>query len=146
MKTPYFHIYHNDALYMGRWWLFNPQTADTPLKYKWIPLSIRLHHICQPDAGRDLHDHPFNCRTFILKGGYEEYRFDHYNADGGMTCKVFDRKPGDTATIKVGEYHRISEIRDGGAWTVFVTGPRISNWGFLVKGQKILSRMYRGYK
>lgn len=143
MKTPYLHIYHKGNLYMGRWWLFNPQTADEPLRYKWFPLSIRLHHICQPDVGRDLHDHPFNARTIILKGGYTEMRLD---PDG--IVRHYTRGAGDTAKIKIGEYHTIEEMnwetRD--AWTVFITGPRKNNWGFLVNGKKVLSRMYRGYK
>lgn len=139
-KTPYLHIFHKGDLYMGRWWLFNPQTADTPLKYKWLPVSIRLHHICQPDAGRDLHDHPFDARTIILKGEYKEIRDVH----GSYVDYV--RKTGDTATITIGEFHRITKISEGGVWTVFITGPRKNNWGFLVNGKKVLSRLYRGYK
>lgn len=70
-RTPYLHIRSADGreVYMGRWWLFNPYDNETrERRFKWSPWSIRIHHIMRPDADRDLHDHPWNARTVILRG------------------------------------------------------------------------------
>jgi hypothetical protein len=85
------------------------------------PLQMRVHHICAEDPGRDVHDHPWPFRTFILRGSYVEQR-------GG----VHYRGAGDTMVMGRGEFHRIAQVADGGAWTLFVTfGPR-RGWGFKV--------------
>jgi hypothetical protein len=141
MKTPYTHIYHPQGLYMGRWWLFNPYPADGESgKKNRFPISIRIHHICLPDEARDLHDHPWNARTIILKGGYIERRLE------GGVVNWYDREAGATAKINFGEFHTIDELYEGGAWTLFITGKYRGTWGFLVNGVKVQWRKYTGYK
>ena len=125
-RTPYLHL----AGYMERWWLFNGY--DQPHYRAWLP-SIRMHHILRADNERHLHDHPWNARTFILKGNYLEER-----QDGVFVLRV----PGDTATLKFGEYHRIASVSTGGVWTLFVTWRKQGTWGFLVDGQKVPHREY----
>lgn len=61
------------VVYMERGWLFNP-VRNGRRKYPWIPLSLRVHHIRQPDLDRHLHDHPWAARTWIMQGGYDELR------------------------------------------------------------------------
>lgn len=138
-KTPYTHIYgeQDKELYMERYWLFNPypKTGD-PRRYNWFPLSIRIHKIVKPDNDRHLHDHPWNARTFILKGWYKEER-----SKGG---RWYVRRTGDTATLNFGEYHRIIEICEGGVYTLFVTGKYRGTWGFLVDGLKVNYKKYLG--
>lgn len=140
MKTPYTHIMHPKGVYMERYWLFNPYQPESSGKHNRFPISIRIHHICLPDDARDLHDHPWNARTIILKGGYIEQRLVNGNE---VVC--FERLPGDTAKIKFGEYHTIEALADGGAWTVFITGKYRGTWGFLVNGAKVQWRKYTGY-
>lgn len=136
LKTPYFHIYDDfGSLYMGRWWLFNPQDDDNKRKYSWLP-SVRLHFIGLPDSQRELHDHPFAARTIILRGGYNEVRLQN-----GQEV-LFQRRQGDTAKIDVGEFHSIRYLLAGGAITMFITGGRTGPWGFLVNGAKMNSRDY----
>lgn len=139
-KTPYQHIYHGDELYMGRWWLFNPypwpeEDRNTSWLNKLIPFNIRIHHIAQPDTARDMHDHPWNARTFILKGGYIEHKQDgrHY------------RVVGDTARIKFGEFHNILKVKPN-TYTMFISGKYRGTWGFLVNGTKVQWRKYKGYE
>ena len=75
--TPYQHIMSADGteMYMGRWWLFNPYSREThKSRFWWCPWSFRIHHILREDADRDLHDHPWNARTIILRGWYTEQR------------------------------------------------------------------------
>lgn len=135
-RTPYSHIKSADGatVYMWRYWLFNPYKAGTSGKGAWFPLSIRLHHICLPDVGRDLHDHPWNARTFILKGWYVEHREDG---------RAHLRPAGTTTTLRHGEFHRITEVSPGGCVTLFVTFRYKGPWGFKVNGFKIPHTVYR---
>lgn len=136
--TPYFHL---DG-YMERWWVFNPYNADTHVaRHRWFPWSIRVHHILREDLGRHLHDHPWNARTIILRGWYEEQRLIRYKV-AGDTLIPYQRRAGSTARIGFGEYHHISKVSPGGVFTLFISGPKQGEWGFLVAGKKILWRKY----
>lgn len=134
-KNPYNNILSPDGteVYMERYWVFNPTIGENR-KYQWIPLSIRLNKINKPDADRHLHDHPFNARTFILKGWYTELR------EG--TPVEFVRCAGDTATLNFKEYHKITLVPNDGVYTLFVTGKYRGIWGFLVDGIKVNFRDY----
>lgn len=142
MRTPYSDIVKGGDLYMKRYWLFNayPDTgASGADRKRWqFPISIRIHHIVLPDQDRDMHDHPWNARTIILRGDYTELRL----VDG--LEKQFMRLRGDTATLSFGEFHRITDISTGGVWTIFITGPYRGTWGFLVNGVKVQWRKYLG--
>lgn len=138
-KTPYSHIYgaKDKQLYMERYWLFNPyfESGGGELRrYKWIPLSVRIHKIVKPDNDRHLHDHPWNARTFILKGWYGEERQDGYKT----------RRRGHTARLNFGEYHQITEVCEDGVYTLFVTGKYRGTWGFKVEGLKVPYKKYLG--
>lgn len=150
-RTPYSPIVKDGVLYMDRWWLFNPYPntggsgADRP---RWqFPISIRIHHIVQPDQDRHLHDHPWNARTVILGGWYIEERIER----PGVVVGDFQqyrlehaRCTGDTAKLAYGEYHRITNLSEGGVYTMFITGPYRGTWGFLVDGVKVQWRKYLG--
>jgi hypothetical protein len=78
-----------------------------------------------------------------LKGWYKESREP---ATGFDYCELapteFLRKEGDTAQLRYGEYHNITEVSEGGVWTMFIMGPYQGTWGFLVDGVKIPWREY----
>jgi len=135
--TPYQHIMSADGteMYMGRWWLFNPYSREThkPALW-WCPWSFRVHHILRPDEDRDLHDHPWNARTIILRGWYIEQRQIMWRR----------RAPGETARLNHGEYHRIDQVSPGGVMTLFITSKWRGDWGFLVNGVKVPWRTYTG--
>lgn len=165
-RTPYLHIQSADGqeVYMGRWWLFNPYDNETrERRFRWSPWSIRIHHIMRPDADRDLHDHPWNARTFILRGWYTEQRQASNewkkavrsglieNPDPKFVewlmrdaCEWIKRDAGDTARLNHGEYHRIDEVSPGGVYTLFITSRWKGDWGFLVNGVKVAWREYTG--
>lgn len=155
---PYTHIRGDDgSLYMGRWWVFNPYGKDatgepTPARWQWLP-SVRIHWIRRPDSDRHMHDHPWNARTIVLHGWYEEERqvsavpkgvswFPVWTAD--FLRAGFRRERGYTGRLLFGEYHRIREVSDGGVWTLFFTWPKQGTWGFLVDGVKVPWRKYLG--
>lgn len=141
-RTPYINIPSRDGkqTYMERWWLFNPygkdaDGEDTPARIPWLP-SVRIHHICLADEDRDMHDHPWNARTVILRGWYVEER------EGSKRGLV--RWPGYTGRLLYGQYHRIAYVSDGGVWTLFITGRKRGTWGFKVNGAKVPWRQYLG--
>jgi hypothetical protein len=150
MRTPYFHITSADGrdVYMERYWLFNPYPPKSDGAGRrwgdWLP-SIRLHRIMREDQDRDLHDHPWNARTFILHGWYQEERLLPIRmSDDCTSTLLIKRQPGDTARLNFGQYHRITQVSNGGVWTLFVTGRKRGTWGFLVQGVKIQWRTYLG--
>ena len=153
-RTPYMHLpSDDDPSYMGRWWVFNPYSRETNVP-RWaplIPFSIRVHHVKRADGERHMHDHPWNARTIILRGWYMEERnserdwelFELVGGWPGGSEKLF-RGPGDTARLGFEEYHRITRVADGGAWTLFISWKWQGVWGFLVDGAKVPWRKYLG--
>ncbi|OEC62122.1 hypothetical protein A7D21_26830 [Pseudomonas sp. AP19] len=153
-RTPYLHIMSADGseMYMGRWWLFKPYSRKShkPALW-WCPWSFRVHHIMRPDEDRDLHDHPWNARTIILRGSYVESRFaDERSKHRLIDCQtgeahtLITRRTGDTARLNHGEYHRIASVSAGGVVTLFITSKWRGDWGFLVNGVKVPWRTYTG--
>lgn len=134
----------NKALYMGRWWFWNPykDQDDLPIagaNDRWP--SVRVNFINRADEDRHNHDHPWEARTIIMKVqrpllnyAYAEIR------DGSKVASI--RRLGDTATLKPGEYHRIISVAEGGCWTLFFTWKYLAPWGFKVDDRKINSRDY----
>lgn len=138
-RTPYTHL----PGYMDRFWLFNryelepdPTTGERryPKRNKllrWLP-SIRIHHILRRDLDPAPHDHPWDARTIILRGAYNEVR----GKDPANQQHYF-RSPGDTAELKFGEFHNITHVTPGGVWTIFITYGYRGKWGFWKDGRKI---------
>lgn len=92
LRTPYSHLPSNDdPTYMQRWWLFNPyerialrdsapeaERQSYMAQFAWLPWSFRIHRIVREDRDPHMHDHPWNARTFILRGFYIEERLVKY--------------------------------------------------------------------
>lgn len=138
IRTPYTHI---DG-YMNRYWLLNPYPGDRGpgaeklRRYPGWP-SARIHHILRRDNDQHPHDHPWDARTIILKGWYEELR-----GTGQPGGKLFFRERGDTSTLKFNEYHNITNVSAGGVWTLFITYEYRGTWGFMVDGVKVPYKTY----
>ncbi|RMV72186.1 hypothetical protein ALP05_03992 [Pseudomonas caricapapayae] len=148
-RTPYLHIRSADGqeVCMGRWWLFSPYDKETRVRrFIWSPWSVRIHHIKRADADRDLHDRPWNARTIILRGNYTEQRLIEHSEPAALATEYITRRPGDTAQLSFGEYHRIDEVSEDGVYTLFISGPYQGTWGFLVNGAKVAWRDYTGEK
>ena len=133
-KTPYIHL----PGYMSRFWLANPIETDaagrkTP-RYRWCPVSARIHHILRADRARHPHNHPGTFRTVVLDGWYDEERDDG----------VYTRHAGDTAVLEHGEFHHVSEVSQGGVWTLFIMWGWRDTWGFrLDDGSVVPHQEYR---
>lgn len=132
-REPDFVIGQKDAPYMRRWWVI-PRNRF---------FNIYLHNVCRDDDDRALHDHPWWSISVILLGGYWEH-----------TPKgKFLRQEGSIHFRKATAAHRL-ELRRGApgsiaewehsngyntsgkpiavipAWTIFITGPKVREWGF----------------
>jgi hypothetical protein len=89
-------------------------------------LGICLHHFHRSDEAGELHNHPWRWAiSFILAGGYREER----RLRG--TNRVIQRtvKPGSLNFIGAEDFHRIDLLQPD-AWSLFIVGPRFSDWGF----------------
>ena len=102
---------------------------DDPYMLRW---HITRNHFCsayihlflRSDDDRALHDHPWwNC-SLLLENEYTE----HTISAGGVHHRVI-RKAGDWKFRGARSAHRI-ELHAGPCKTLFITGPRIREWGF----------------
>lgn len=112
-----------EAPYLRRWWII-PRNRF---------FNIYLHQILKSDDDRALHDHPWFNMSIVLKGGYWEHT---------PNGKIW-RNPASIVLRRPTTSHRLElatklALVDGGnvlsthpCWTLFITGPRVRNWGFL---------------
>ena len=105
-----------DAPYLRRWWLI-PRNRF---------FNVYLHQFLRSDDDRALHDHPWWNMSWLLRGEYVEvvpHRSDE------RVEKHLIRQAGDMKVRAAGARHRIV-LHRGECWTLFITGPRIREWGF----------------
>lgn len=121
-RAPDFLIGGRADPYLVRWWLI----PRNPV------FNVYLHLVRRSDDDRALHDHPWASVSLMLKG-----RLREWHLRDGKEC---------SRTITAGSLvyrsscfaHRLEVMRSPGdphgpggeAWTVFITGPRIRQWGF----------------
>ena len=98
--------------YLRRWWVIPRNEV----------CNIYLHEILRSDDDRALHDHPWANSSWVLEGGYIEH------TPGGISVQ---RKVGDYVERHAQALHRL-EIPEGGrAISLFITGPKVRDWGFV---------------
>ena len=132
MRTPYLHlvatrtgkIHAVPESGKGLDWVPGGPGAYWYMRRFWLlrlgRLQVRLHHILAEDPGRDEHDHPWPFVSVILRGWYLERRGDRFTR----------REAGQAYRMKCGQFHRIVQVADGGAWTLFITWGARRGWGF----------------
>lgn len=133
-------LYNSERVYMYR---FNVVRANSigSLLLRAVTLGkyteCRLHGIMLADGDRELHNHPFHYRTFILRGWYVEQRPD----PKGRVFPVAHTE-GESATGQ--GYHRICTVPKEGVWTLFFVSRKNGNrdWGFLVDGKHVPSKEF----
>jgi len=129
-RKPDFVIGPPDDPYLLRWWII-PHNRF---------FNIYLHKILRDDDDRALHDHPWCNVSLILRGGYKEHQ------PGG---KYKLRRAGRPVFRKATAAHRLELHRDRWhwvgigksrklvlqrivpCWSLFITGPKVREWGFL---------------
>jgi hypothetical protein len=158
LRTPHSHLCEpNGDVYMGRWRVVNEGTLGSRILHALTGYSsIRLHHIKRPDHDRDLHNHPFAYRTFIVEGFYAEH-YEEPVYPPTIIVPGLERAlqrgyrvvfRGDTATGNGDKFHRISDVGPQGVWTLFCMTANTTDWGFKVNGKLVNSVKYllrKGY-
>lgn len=103
--------------------------------------NVYCHQILRDDDDRALHDHPWPNLSIVLTGGYREIMFVRRHRHGmplPATIEAF-RRPGSVVARRAATAHRLALARgaDGRpvpAWTLFITGPVLRDWGFWCGG------------
>lgn len=113
-RAPDFIIGGRDDPYLLRWWII----PRNPI------FNIYLHRFLRSDDDRALHDHPWLNLSIILEGAYTEETI----SAGGVHRRQI-RSAGQFKIRRAKFAHRV-ELHDGPCWTLFITGPRLRNWGF----------------
>jgi hypothetical protein len=80
-------------------------------------------------ASLDLHYDPMAIDEGYCCGGHHDVMADELPP---LNIEKRDIKPGGINLIRVTDFHRV-DLKDekAGAWTLFFTGPRSKDWGFL---------------
>jgi hypothetical protein len=120
--------------YLERYYIFFKERVT-------FPYNVFLHKFLKSDPD-DVHDHPWNYFTIILKGGYWEW-IPVFNTLGEKFSEYrVWRGPGSFRFGGMNNYHRI-ELEPGvNAWTLFFVGPKKREWGFLVNNKWIHYEQY----
>jgi hypothetical protein len=101
-------------------------SPDRPYLLRWYGLprnpwfNVYLHKFCRDDDDRALHDHPWPYWSLILRGGYWEVTWNGRRWHG----------PGSLLRRRAEHRHRVELLPGHPCWTLFLTGPRVREWGF----------------
>lgn len=107
---------------------------DKPYLFRWflIPrnrfFNIYLHKFLRSDDDRALHDHPWPWCSILLRGSYVEWSKPAPGSPLGFTVQRFEE--GSVRFHGPRFAHRLVIDTGTVCWTLFITGPRVREWGF----------------
>jgi hypothetical protein len=110
IRNPDFIVGDADNPYLRRWWLIP--------RNRWV--NIYLHQFLRDDDDSALHDHPYCNMSLLLRGSYVEH----------MPGRSAVRRPWLPVFRRPTSAHRVELIDGAPVWTLFITGPRVREWGF----------------
>lgn len=114
---PHFVVGEPSDPYMLRWYLI-PRN---------LFVNFYIHKFLKDDTDRASHDHPWMSLSLCLWRGYWEEVGKHRDYRRWIGPLSITFRPATWA-------HRV-ELKDGKpAWTLFITGPRVREWGFWCEG------------
>ena len=129
-RAPDFVIGKPDAPYLRRWWII-PRNRF---------FNIYLHQILRSDDDRALHDHPWWNVSIILRGGYREW-MPAPLPGAPLSTRWLIRKAGHVVVRRATHAHALELLPDLSqpenkdaliaCWSLFITGPKVREWGFL---------------
>lgn len=109
-RAPDFVIGSPDDPYMQRWFLI-PRNDE---------FNVYYHRILRDDEDRALHDHPWPSLSIMTHG-----RLHEITPEGSRVVRMGD------VVFRAPELpHRLELIDGQAAETLFITGPRVRDWGF----------------
>jgi len=104
--------------YLRRWWVI-PRNEGC---------NIYLHEITKSDEDRAGHTHPWNNTSYLIEGEYVEVVYSRQTPWAELDR--FHRKAGDIVERTADHCHRLIVPEGGRAVSLFITGPKIQEWGF----------------
>jgi hypothetical protein len=113
--------------------------------------NVFIHIFLRSDRD-DMHDHPWNFGTYVVRGAYKEQVPDPIEGSPD-NLKINNRSVNENrwATRKATQLHRVivsKELtfaqRDQGTMTVCFTGRTRRDWGFVKDGQWVFWKKYLG--
>ncbi|KQM65813.1 hypothetical protein ASE75_06175 [Sphingomonas sp. Leaf17] len=110
-REPDFVIGPAEDPYLRRWWILRRNTG----------CNVYLHEILRSDDDRALHDHPWANTSMLLDGRYVEH------TPGG---KAALREAGWIGTRAAEDSHCLEILPGERAISLFITGPKVREWGF----------------
>lgn len=95
--------------YMQRWFII-PRNDR---------MNLYLHRTLRSDEDV-MHDHPWDNTSFVIDGGYLEH----------TPSGTVERQPGEVIHRKATDVHRLELIHGRPSVSLFMTGPKVREWGF----------------
>lgn len=131
-RKPDFVIGPPDDPYMERWWIIprNPQ------------FNIYYHRILHDDDDRALHDHPWESFSFMTKGRLREIT-EVNNKNEVIQSRLLSA--GECVFRSSTFKHRLELIGNEPAETLFITGPKVRDWGFHCPQGFVLHNIFCDY-
>ena len=121
--------------------IFKPKRIGTGYLLRWhlIPrnrfFNIYLHKFIGDDDDRALHDHPWHSFSILLKGRLLEYheatpmqRFINGSYRNFPELRRFVPRFCYRSAISTHRLELLDKTKP--AWTLFITGPHVREWGF----------------
>mgnify|MGYP001590490558 CR=1 FL=1 len=105
------------------------QRAGSPYLFRWFVIprnrwfNIYLHKLVRPDWDEALHCHPWVNLSIILAGSYREITKSGVRVMSSVSFRLRHAE----------QAHRLELISDRPCWSLFITGPKIREWGFWCK-------------
>lgn len=117
-RPPDFLVGGKENPYLKRWWVI----PRNPL------FNIYLHQFLRSDDDRALHDHPWAWCSILLRGAYTECTKP---MGDGIDTTIFCVYAAGSIRIHRPRFaHRLVIAPGTDCWTLFITGPRVREWGF----------------
>jgi hypothetical protein len=107
---PHFVVGPKERPYLLRWYLL----PRNPV------FNVYLHKFVRDDDDRALHDHPWPSVSMVIRGRYVE------QTSAGRR----QYRAGSLILRRATHTHRVELPGGVPCWTLFVTGPRVREWGF----------------
>lgn len=159
------------------WERFTIGNPDCPIMHRLTIVrhprlgSARLHNFCPNADDRDVHDHPWNFLTFVLRGYYDDFapctncesglRYETeppVSVDGiqygtsrmitvcdacnGRGTVLRERMSRGKIRFRSAKHAHITHVGPEGCLTFVLTGPVIRDWGFIRAGRWIWWKSY----
>lgn len=120
-RKPIRFIQRDDSPYMERYYIGRA-----------FGRTYYLHRFVGADGDKEVHDHPWDSFSIVLKGAYIEERMLHFSLANNWDSKYHIICAPTLNVIKANDFHRITSVTPN-TWTLFVHKERVPNkgWGFL---------------